>query len=78
MRLSVASNQYLTLRAQEGYSPYTIQAYRVQHDLLIRDVGDVEIDTITLDRLREHLQQHMHLNPSSHGHKAPAIKSLFK
>ena len=63
MRLSVASNRYLTLRAQEGYSPYTIRAYRVQHDLLIRDIGDV--DTMTLSRLREHLQQHMHVKPSS-------------
>lgn len=78
MRLSVASNRYLTLRTQEGYSRYTIRAYRVQHDLLIRDIGDVDIDTITLERLREHLQQHMHLKPSSLGHKVRAMKSLFK
>jgi len=29
MQLSDASNRYLTLRAQEGYSPYTVKAYRV-------------------------------------------------
>ncbi len=78
MRLSDASNRYLTLRAQEGYSPYTVKAYRVQHRLLIKDIGDVEIDTVTLEQLREHLQQHMHLKASSLGHKVRAIKSLFK
>ena len=78
MRLSDASSRYLTLRAQEGYSSYTVKAYRVQHHLLIKDIGDVEIDTVTLEQLREHLQQHMHLKASSLGHKVRAIKSLFK
>lgn len=78
MRISVASNKFLTLRAQEGYSSHTIRAYRLQHNLLIRDIGDVEIDTVTLERLREHLHQHVHLKPSSIGHKIRAIKSLFK
>jgi len=78
MLLSVASNKFLTLRAQEGYSPYTIRAYRMQHGLLVRDIGDEEIDTITLEFLRAHLLQHMHLKPSSLGHKIRAIKRLFK
>lgn len=78
MRLSAASSLYLSLRAQEGFSRYTIRAYRVQHNLLIRDIGDVEIGTITLECLREHVQRHMHLKPSSLGHKVRAIKSLFK
>lgn len=46
MRLSDVSDRYLTLRAQEGHSLYTLRAYRVQHHLLIRDIGNVEIDTI--------------------------------
>ncbi|QSO53056.1 hypothetical protein JZ785_03910 [Alicyclobacillus curvatus] len=45
---------------------------------MIRDIGDVEIDTITLECLREHEQEHMHLKPSSLGHKVRAIKSLCK
>jgi len=49
----------------------------VQHQLLLRNIGDVEIDTITLEQLRDHLQQHMHLKASSLGHKVRAIKSLF-
>lgn len=78
MRLSVASDRFLTVRAQEGYSPYTIRAYRLQHTMLIRDLGDVDIDTVTLDQLREHLNHHMNLKPASLGHKVRAIKSLFK
>ncbi|WP_244893442.1 hypothetical protein [Ferroacidibacillus organovorans] len=73
MRLPDASNRYLPLQAQEGYSPYTVKAYRVQHHQLIKDIGD----TITSEQLREHLQQHMHLKASSLGYNVRAIMSLF-
>ena len=38
----------------------------------------MEIDTIALERLREHLNHHMNLKPSSLEHKMRAMKSLFK
>ena len=41
MRLSEASQRYLATRTQEGFSPHTIRAYRLQHQILIREVGDV-------------------------------------
>ncbi|GEO27398.1 hypothetical protein Alches_25770 [Alicyclobacillus hesperidum subsp. aegles] len=78
MRLSEASQQFLAVRQQEDFSRYTIMAYRLQHQLLIRDVGDIDIQDVTLPLLREHLSHHTHLKPSSMGHKIHSIKSLFK
>ncbi len=77
MRLSEASNTLLIVRAQEGFSPHTIDAYRLQHQLLVRDVGDLDIKDVTLHILREHLSHQGHLKPTSIGHKIRAIKSLF-
>jgi hypothetical protein len=39
MSLSEASETFLSVRAQEGFSRYTINAYRLQHQLLVRDIG---------------------------------------
>ncbi len=78
MRLTEASQQYCTVRQQDGYSPYTITAYRFQHDALIRDLGDRDVTTVTLDDCRRHLARYSHLQPASIGHKIRAIKSLFR
>ncbi len=77
MRLSEASTRYLTVHWQDGYSPYTLNAYGLHHRLLIRDLGDLEVAAVTLDHLRTHLAHQDHLKPSSLGHKIRAIKSLF-
>ena len=77
MRLSEASETFLSVRAQEGFSRYTINAYRLQHELLVRDIGDLDIEDVTLQILRDHLNHHGHLKPTSVGHKIQAIKSLF-
>ncbi|GMA64929.1 tyrosine-type recombinase/integrase [Alicyclobacillus fastidiosus] len=77
MKLSIASETFLSVRNQEGFSRQTIRAYRLQHKLLIRDVGDMEIADVTLQTLRDHLNNNGHLKPASLGHKIRAIKSLF-
>lgn len=77
MRLSEASISFLSVRTQEGFSRSTILAYRLQHQLLERDIGDIDISDVTLQILREHLQHNSHLKPASLGHKIRAIKSLF-
>jgi integrase/recombinase XerD len=77
MYLSEASEAFLTVRSQEGFSQYTISAYRLQHELLVRDIGDLDIQDVTLQVLRDHLSHHGHLKPASLGHKIRAIKSLF-
>ena len=78
MRLSEASQRYLATRTQEGFSPHTIRAYRLQHQILIREVGDVGLAAVTLDLLRIHLTHHGHLQSSSLCHKIRAIKGLFR
>lgn len=77
MRLSEASNMFLSVRTQEGFSPHTINAYRLQHRLLVRDVGDLEIEDVTLQILREHLNHHGHLKPTSMGHKIFELSKAF-
>lgn len=77
MRLSDASNTFLEVKGQEGFSAYTLYAYRLQHELLIRDIGDLDVAEVTLQLLRAHLSHHSHLKPASLGHKIRAIKSLF-
>ena len=78
MRLSEASERYLATRTQEGFSPHTIRAYRLQHQILMREVGDVGLAAVTLDLLRTHLTHHGHLKSSRLGHKIRAIKGLFR
>ena len=75
MRLSEAFQRYLATRTQEGFSPHTIRAYLLQHQVLIREVGDVGLAAVTLDLLRTHLTHHGHLKSSSLGHKIRAIKA---
>jgi integrase/recombinase XerD len=77
MNLSEASGAYLSVRRQEGFSSHTINAYRLQHEILIRDIGDLDVQEVTLQVLREHLSHNGHLKASSMGHKVRAIKSLF-
>jgi len=78
MQLIEASQQYLMVRQQDGYSSYTLTAYRFQHQALIRDLGNPDVTTITLEDFRRHLVQYPHLQPASLGHKIRAIKSLFR
>jgi integrase/recombinase XerD len=77
MRLSEASETFLEVRHQEGFSSHTINAYRLQHKILIRDIGDLDLCQITLQLLRGHLSHNGHLKAASMGHKVRAIKSLF-
>ena len=73
MRLTEASHCSLTVRQQDGYSSYTLTAYRFQHQALIRDLGNPDVTTITLEDFRRHLVQYPHLQPASLGHKIRAI-----
>jgi len=78
MRLSEASSSYLLQLEQERYSPCTVKAYRIQLNLLARDLDDMEIDVVTLQHLREHLSHHGHLKPSSMAHKVKSVRNLFR
>lgn len=61
-----------------GYSPHTLTAYGLQIKLLIRDIGDVEISTVTYLQLKEYLIKQEHLKPASVGHRIRFIRSFFR
>ncbi|MCI3922477.1 tyrosine-type recombinase/integrase [Paenibacillus sp. TRM 82003] len=79
MLLSEAWTGYESDKRIEGYSGYTLAAYKIQSNLLIRHFGDVEIQSITLADLKAYLAKDAkRLKPSSLGHRVRFIKSLYK
>lgn len=78
MRLSEASELYLARRKQEGYSPFTLSAYRIQHSVFIRDAGDLDVTDATEEILRRHIGRFVEkMKPSSLAHKVRALKVFF-
>jgi len=61
-----------------GYSPHTLNAYQIQSNLLIRHIGDIEIENVTHLALKEYLIKQVHLKPASVGHRIKFIRSLFR
>lgn len=62
-----------------GFSPHTLKAYSLQLNVLIREVGDLELEEVTLPLLKEYLaKQSERLKPSSLGHRIRFIRSLFR
>lgn len=79
MLLSEASRLYLADKQLEGFSPHTLKGYKLQHELLIRYLSDIEIDDITLIDLKNYLvEAGGHLKPSSLGARIRAIRAFFR
>lgn len=79
MILSEAWSNYESDKRIEGYSPHTFKAYKIQSNLLIRYLGDNEIDSVTLEQLKSYLAKDAErLKPSSIGHRVRFLKSLFR
>lgn len=79
MNLSEAWKAYEADKRIEGYSPHTIKAYVIQCRLLIRFLGDLDVQEITLEQLKSHLAKDAErLKPSSLGHRIRFLKSLFR
>jgi integrase/recombinase XerD len=79
MLLSSAWNQYEADKRIEGYSIHTFKAYKIQCNLLTRHLGDIEIDSVTLEQLKSYLAKDAErLKPSSIGHRVRFLKSLFR
>ncbi|MFA5316994.1 MAG: tyrosine-type recombinase/integrase [Dehalococcoidales bacterium] len=77
MRLSKAWESYAADKRLLGYSPHTLKSYRLQVNLLIRHLGDIDIEEITLEQLKAYLGAQDHLKPASIGHRIRFIRSLF-
>lgn len=79
MKLSEAWALYEADKRIEGYSEYTFKAYKIQLRLLIRNFGDVEIDSITAQQLKAYLAKDAtRLKPASIGHRVRFIRSLWR
>ncbi|AZN42663.1 tyrosine-type recombinase/integrase [Paenibacillus albus] len=62
-----------------GYSTYTLKAYYLQLKMLIRSIGNLEIEEVSLNLLKEYLaKESTRLKPSSLGHRIRFIRSLFR
>lgn len=79
MTLSEALQVWVNQRRSEGYSPHTLRAYEIQMGLLIKAVGDVPFDQLTLADLRAYIA-----GPGAKGvkvttvaHRVRMIKSFF-
>lgn len=79
MLLSEAWKKYKQDKIIEGYSTITLKTYCFQYNLLLRFFGDIDMNVITTENLKEYLMQSgSHLKPSSLGHRVRCVKSLFR
>lgn len=70
MLLSEAWKKYQQDKSIEGYSPLTLKTYCFQYNLLLRFFGDMDINELTTEKLKEYLvQEGNHLKRSSLGHR---------
>ena len=79
MILSKAWEKYQLDKQIEGYSSLTLKTYTFQCNLLLRFFGDIDMNELTTEKLKEYLiKAGNHLKPSSLGHRVRFVKSLFK
>ena len=79
MLLSQTWETYESDKRIEGFSPQTLKAYQLQVTLLIRHFGDVEINSLTTEQLKEYLSESSKiLKPSSLAHRVRSMKSLLR
>lgn len=79
MLLSEAWKKYHQDKKIEGYSILTLKTYCFQYNLLLRFFGDIDMNGISTENLKEYLiLSGDHLKPSSLGHRIRCVKSLFR
>lgn len=78
MRISEAWPLFEAERRLQGYSPYTLKAYKLQARLLAEHLEDPHIEEVKTKDLKEYLAAQTHLKPSSIDHRIRYLKSLFR
>lgn len=61
-----------------NYSPHTLKAYKLQCQLLARELNNCPITDVTYQQLKEYLYKQTHLKPASLGHRIRFIRSFFR
>lgn len=79
MNLSELWRLYEADKRIQGFSPKILNAYSLQHKMLMLELGDLVITEVTLTMRKEYLaKQADRLKPSSLGHRIRFILSLFR
>jgi integrase/recombinase XerD len=77
MLLSESWRLYAADKHLLGYSPITLTNYKLQVDLLIRGIGDLDLEEIKTEELKGYLASQTQLKPSSLGMRIRSLRSLF-
>lgn len=77
MTILEAWNHYEKDKRYQGYSPYTLKAYKIQARLLAQEFDNCDINDITHQQLKDYVQNLVHLKASSKAHRVRFIKSLY-
>ena len=78
MYLSNIYKEYEKDKYLLGYSPITLKAYKLQHNLLLRYFGNIKLNDITYQNIKDYLYHQIHLKPASIGRRIRFIRSLFR
>lgn len=79
MLLLEATKSYEADKRIEGFSPQTLNAYRLQAKLLVNFLGNTRMNDITTQHLKQYLAESSNeLKPSSLSHRIRFIRSLFR
>ena len=79
MLLSEAWRIYAADKQIEGYSSHTIKGYNLQGNMLIRYLGDIDVNEVTLASLKDYLvEKGGHLKPSSLGMRIRVLRAFFR
>lgn len=77
MLLSEAWKAYEADRKLARFSNVTMKGYGIQFRLLVRNLGDIQIEEITTPILKEYLSKQTHLKSSSLGQRIRFIRTFF-
>lgn len=78
MRFSEAYELFISVKEQEGFSPYTVKGYMVHYRAFCGMTENMNIEDISLADLRNHALQFSHLKLTTQASKIRSLKSLFK
>ncbi len=81
MIMSEVWKQFELDKQLEGYASSTIEDYKLQWDLLMREIGNIKIKDITYEQLKMYIieqKQKRSLMPSSVNHRSKSLRSVFR
>lgn len=79
MLLSEVWNLYKADKQLEGYSPVTLKGYKLQSNLFIKIVGDIDIDDVSYETIKKYLSKHAeNMKPASIAFKMKYFRSVWR